>query len=254
MVDRMDGRAFSRADHVLCVSTVLLAEVRARFALACPASVIPCVADERRFFPDAQSRARDRAALGLASEPLLVYAGSIDQWHQFESTLDTFQGVARRDARARFLIATREAEKATVLVSTRPELKDRAIVRHGDADEVARWLNAADVGLLLREVHPLNRVACPTKFGEYVLSGLSVVVSEEVGDLGSLVHDLDLGLCIRGADAAAAAVACGRLIEKRAEEGDRVGLVQRASPVLSMGARLQDWIEAYRAAAEPVAS
>lgn len=246
MVDRMDARVFSRADHVLCVSAALLAGIRARFAFACPATVIPCVADERRFFPDVERRLQGRKSLGLTSEPLLVYAGSIGQWHQFESTLDTFEGVARKNDQARFLVATRDAEEATKLVSARPGLRERTLVRHGGADEVARWMNAGDVGLLLREPHPLNRVACPTKFGEYVLSGLQVVVSEEIGDLAGWVRGLDLGACVRGADASKAASACTDLLSRPTSSDDRASRVQRAAPVLSMGARLQDWVETYR--------
>lgn len=250
-VDRMDARAFARADHVLCVSAVLLAEIQARFAIACPSTVVPCVADERRFFPDAERRAQGRASLGLGSEPLLAYAGSIGQWHQFESTLGAFEKVARENAQARFLVATRDLEKAAARVAARPELQARTLVRHGDPDEVARWLNAADVGLLLREPHPLNRVACPTKFAEYVLSGSSVVASEEIGDLAGWVRNLDLGACIRGADIAAAASACLELIAKG---GDRIGRARRAAAVLSMGARLQDWVDAYQSAASRPAS
>ncbi|MBX7187690.1 MAG: glycosyltransferase [Vicinamibacteria bacterium] len=250
MVDRMEGRALSRADHVLCVSKALLSETRRRFAVSCPATVIPCVADERRFLWSQDRHTEGRASLGLASEPLLVYAGSIGQWHRFDATLDAFQAVARRDLRARFLVATREAEKASALVAGRAELRDRTLVRRGTADEVARWLNAADVGLLLRDPHPLNRVACPTKFAEYVLSGLSVVTSDEIGDLGTWVRDLDLGGVVRGADAQAAGGAC---LGAMARGADRLGRIGRAAPLLSMGARLRDWLEAYRSAVSRVA-
>ncbi len=247
MLDRLEAQALSHADHVICISATLLGEVRKRFAIACPATVIPCVADEQRFFPDADRRLEARASLGLSSEPLIVYAGSIGQWHQFEATLDTFVAVALRDSRARFLVATRDAEKARAIVSARGELQGRASVRDGDANEVARWLSAADIGLLLREPHALNRVACPTKFAEYALSGLSVVVSEEIGDLAGWVRVLDLGMCVRGADAAAAAEMCQRLILRNPEGHDRKSLAQRASSVLSMGARLRDWMETYEA-------
>jgi len=250
MIDRLEARALSRADHVLCVSKALLTEIQARFTFAGRATVIPCVADERRFFTNEDRRLEGRASLGLVSEPLIAYAGSIGQWHQFGATLDTFEIVARKSAAARFLVATREAHEASALVALRPGLEGRVLVRNGNADEVARWLNAADVGLLLREAHPLNRVACPTKFAEYALSGPSVVVSAEIGDLAGFVHDLDLGRCVPGAGVAEAAEACLALMATLAGSEDRVGRVQRAAPVLSMAARLQDWTRAYEDAAD----
>ena len=99
----------------------------------------------------------------------------------------------------------------------------------------------------------MNRVACPTKFAEYALSGLSVVVSEEIGDLSGLVRDLSLGRCIPGAGASAAAEACLQLLKGIGGEGERLGRAQRAAPRLSMSARLRDWTLAYSAAAERAA-
>jgi glycosyltransferase involved in cell wall biosynthesis len=253
LVERMDARALAVADHVLCVSGVLLSEVRERFAINCPATVIPCVADERRFFPDPRRREDARQSLDLGPGPVIAYAGSIGQWHRFDAIVEAFDAVARANGAARFLIATRQTEEANRLLSDRPVLHERTRVRHGDADEVARWLNAADVGVLLRDPHPLNRVACPTKFAEYALSGLRVVVSGEIGDLGPWVRDLDLGACIRGASASEAAEACLRLVSHEATSEDRVGRVRRAAPVLAMGSRLDDWASAYQAVMKQVA-
>lgn len=247
-VERMDARVFSRADHLICVSEALLFELRKRFTLSCGATVIPCVADERRFFSDVMRRREAREALGLSSEPLLIYAGSIGQWHQFESTLETFDLFSRKNSQAKYLVVTRDGDGARALVAARPGLRERTIVRSGDADEVARWLSAADIGLLLRADHPLNGVACPTKFAEYVLSGLSVVISEGIGDLAGWVRGLDLGLCVNGSDAAGAASACDSLLAGLAANSDRAARAQRASSALSIGARLQDWVEAYRSA------
>lgn len=249
LVDRMDVAAFARADHVIGVSTQLVRNIRTRFALSCEATVIPCLADERTFFHDVGRQREMRKALAVSSSPLMVYAGSLGQWHKFESTLDTFEEVARRNPEVKFLIATREADRAESIIATRPNLQNRTLVRRGSASEVAGWMNAADIGVLLRDAHPLNQVACPTKFSEYALSGLSVVVSEGIGDLGRWVVDLGLGKCVVGADASAAASACIDLIERRGEN-DRVSRAQRARPTLSMGARVGDLLGVYRKAWE----
>jgi hypothetical protein len=53
-------------------------------------------------------------------------------------------------------------------------------------------LCAGDVGLLLRERHPMNEVAAPGKFAEYVLSGLPIVMTEGIGDFSAAVRDSEL--------------------------------------------------------------
>jgi len=251
IVDRMDAAVFARADHVIAVSAALLGKIRERFVLRCGATVVPCLADERVFFHDAHRRAEARKALGVTSSPLIAYAGSIGQWHQFDATLDAFEAIARGHDDARFLIATPDSEKAAAAVAARPDLPGRTLVRRGEAAEVSGWLNAADIGLLLREAHPLNQVACPTKFAEYVLSGLQVVVSEGIGDLPGWVHDLDLGQCVPGANPTLAAAAVLELLGRAESIDDRAARVRRAQPVLSMGARLGDWQRAYASALDP---
>ncbi len=58
------------------------------------------------------------------------------------------------------------------------------------------FLMASDMGVLLRERDPLNEVAAPTKFAEYVMTGLPVLISEYVGDYSNFVAENNLGLVL----------------------------------------------------------
>ncbi len=67
--------------------------------------------------------------------------------------------------------------------------------------EVNSYLNAADAGFLLREKNLLNEGASPTKFAEYCLTGLAVIMENTVKDafdmartLGNLIELTDLGV------------------------------------------------------------
>jgi hypothetical protein len=55
---------------------------------------------------------------------------------------------------------------------------------------------AADMGLLIRERHPLNEVAAPTKFAEYVMTGLPVMISEYIGDYSEFVRNKNIGIVL----------------------------------------------------------
>ena len=56
------------------------------------------------------------------------------------------------------------------------------------------YLNAADFGFLLRDDTPVNRVAFPTKFAEYALAGLRVILKDSppacVAEARKLGNDL----------------------------------------------------------------
>ena len=57
-------------------------------------------------------------------------------------------------------------------------------------------LSAADFGLLLRENNIVNNVASPTKFAEYLMAGLPVIISNGIGDFSYFVRFKNVGICI----------------------------------------------------------
>ena len=59
-------------------------------------------------------------------------------------------------------------------------------LRLGRIAEINDFLNAADFGFILRERNEINRVAFPTKFAEYCLTGLPVIIGDAVPDCTSL--------------------------------------------------------------------
>jgi glycosyltransferase involved in cell wall biosynthesis len=57
-------------------------------------------------------------------------------------------------------------------------------------------LQEAHAGLLLRREDPVNQVASPTKFGEYLAAGLPVLLTEGIGDFSALVEKEGLGMIV----------------------------------------------------------
>ena len=63
-------------------------------------------------------------------------------------------------------------------------------------DQVANVLQRAHAGLLLRRSHPVNRVASPTKFGEYLAAGVPVIMTEGIGDFSDLAAQRGVGIVL----------------------------------------------------------
>ncbi len=68
------------------------------------------------------------------------------------------------------------------------------IVASASLPEVNGWLNASDYGFLLRRTDPLNKAASPTKFAEYAITGLGIVMTDAVPDSYALAKDAGI-LC-----------------------------------------------------------
>lgn len=212
--------AVAGAAHVLCVSSVLRDRLLEQHGIPPERiTVVPCVADVEKFHVDERERNESRRALGLGDRFVIVYPGRFGRWHYGPETLRVVRGLLDAFPDAFFLCLTPDIDEARRLAgSMLPEGRYRIeTARHA---EVPRYLRAADLGLLLRERHPLNEAACPTKFAEYMLCGLPVLISPGIGDCSSFVAKQAAGAILEEPDPAAAVEAV-RALRKEPDEARR---------------------------------
>lgn len=185
--------AVARADRVLAVSEPLRDLLVTRYGVSPElCRVVPCAADETKFRPDEAERAETRRALGIEDRFVVIFPGRLGRWHWSEETFAAVAGVLNAHPDAFFQVLTPDVEEAEAL--GRRLLPDhRWNVRSAAHSEVPRFLRAADLGMLLREQHPINAVACPTKFAEFVMTGLPVLISPEIGDCSRFVVEQRAG-------------------------------------------------------------
>jgi glycosyltransferase involved in cell wall biosynthesis len=195
---RIRQQAAAVCDGALFVSKPLQA-VCASLVVDKPAAVIPCAASEDVFFFDECLRAYSRERLGYAADHrIFVFSGGMQPYQCVDLTVEVFRKLAAENPAARFLIITPNAPTAILAHQSRSQGLIRVI--EAAYDEVNSYLNAADAGFLLREKNRLNEVASPTKFAEYCLTGLPVIMQNTVKDafdmarsLGNLIELTDVG-------------------------------------------------------------
>lgn len=139
--------------------------------------VIPCLAPKDEFFFDADLRARMRTTLGIApQERVYVYSGSLAGYQRFDETVAALGAALAAGQAARLIVLTPEVERARAACAGLPP--SQVLCRSVGHGEVNSYLNAADFGMLLRDSTPVNRVAFPTKFAEYAMTGLQIVMKD----------------------------------------------------------------------------
>lgn len=198
-------RIVGASDAVICVSANLrdvlirrhaVPEARARRFV-----VIPTFASRTEFRFDAARRERARAALGIGDRLLVVYSGNLrGAWQVPDALVRVFGHVRERHRDAFFLVLTPDADRGRIepLLAEAGLGAGEARVRSAPHAEIPDFLCAADVGLLLRDRHPMNEVAAPGKFGEYVLSGLPIVMTEGIGDFSAQMRDSEFACVLPG--------------------------------------------------------
>ena len=147
--------------------------------------VMTCGRDPASFQPlPPAERAAVRSSLGFdPSAPLVVYVGSA--WLQYR-TSDIARFVAALRTRAPgagLLFLTSQPDEArTRLAEGDPEVAADALVMSAPAADVPRLVAAADVGMSLFVVNTGSRAQSPIKLGEYLMCGVPVIGTAEVGD------------------------------------------------------------------------
>jgi glycosyltransferase involved in cell wall biosynthesis len=131
--------------------------------------------------------------LDAARDFVLVYAGSLSAWNRPDLILAAYHAVRAAHAGTKLLLLTGSATEARAIFGREAGVIVRSVA-HAD---IQHYLALADLGLLLRDRSPVNRVASPVKFAEYLACGVPVLVTPGVGDFSGMVAKEGVGYVFR---------------------------------------------------------
>jgi len=182
-------------------------------------------------------RSEARRRLGLEDRLVLAYSGGAAPYQEPRLMVESFRELFYRDRRFFFLCLTQSPEEFTRLFREAglPDGAFRVLsVAHR---EVGDYLQAGDLAFLLRTDTLVNRVSSPTKFMEYLASGVPLLATPWAGDASEQVARYDLGIVVHDyrIDGIVGAVEgfFGRSLEER--EGQRARCREMAVKGISSG-------------------
>ena len=187
------------ADKIFSVSNVLKKYLMMNYGIdENKFFIYPCLSDQRKFYYDANLRKNIRDEHGLKNEhKVYLYAGGLyNAYHSLDEVVSFLDYVARKDDNARFFLLSRDTINQNDILEHYPALNGKFINKAVLNSEMVKYLNAADYGILFRENVPMNNVASPSKFAEYILCGLPTIISEGVGDYSAICEPNGLGVLI----------------------------------------------------------
>jgi hypothetical protein len=159
--------------------------------------IIACPVSEKKFFFDSELRSKIRGELGIANDKLVyLYSGSMIAYQSLEEQYKQYELLLEKPDNI-ILIATSDPDIAKSYFKNL--ISDRLIIISVSFEEMNAYYNLADFAFLMRDNKQLNFVASPTKFGEYCLTGLPVIMNNTVDQafsvskkLGNYVSHFDL--------------------------------------------------------------
>ena len=123
-----------------------------------------------------------------------VYVGGIFNWQKFDVILKTYKEISKNIENTSLTIITVHQEEAKVIIQK--ENISNYTIKSLSHNEVIDDLINYDFGFLLRDDLPLNNVASPIKFVEYISQGVIPIISEGIGDYSELVVNEDIGIVV----------------------------------------------------------
>lgn len=198
-IKAIEEKVVNECDYSIAVSEQLVEYWRKEYSYTGNYFVIPCTLSED--FCDLKISVEKikqlRSSLGYADDDIiLVYSGSSAGWQSFEYLRELIISLINNNQHIKLLFLANPDEKIKSLINQYPSKIKALWVNHG---EVKNYLLMSDYGLLVREQTVTNKVASPVKFAEYLSCGLSVLISENIGDYSEFVKDNKCGYVINSA-------------------------------------------------------
>lgn len=133
------------------------------------------------FCYDDNLRNKYRSLLNCNEEPIICYIGNAYySWQNISKTIKLFKKIKELiNVNAKLLLLVRSVDHHIVREFIKKEKikSEDHILKNVDNTEVLGYLNAADLGIVIRDFHPMNSIVTSGKLLDYLGSGLPVITT-----------------------------------------------------------------------------
>lgn len=159
--------------------------------------ITPGAADQELFFFDENVRKEMRNKLNLESKFVIIYTGKLNAyWHKRDKIFKLIAKLSKLDSELYFICITPDISMAMQLAEKYSLNIAQYLIKSLEFREIPIYLNLADIGIIIRDDIMTNRVSSPTKIPEYLLTGLPIIMSDNIGDYSDFVKKYNLGVII----------------------------------------------------------
>lgn len=198
-LNKMEEHIVRNSAKIFCVSHVLKRYLLDRYRVdENKIMVIPTIVDTNFFKYDQEARKKLRKKLGLEEKTIFIYSGGLAKWQLPDKIIHLFKKLKKEIPQAFLIFLTHKPSEAAPYFTDIN--RDDYLLKNVPYEKIAQYLNAADIGILLRENNLVNRVAAPTKFSEYLCCGLPVILTKGIGDTEEIISNTNGGVVIDNPD------------------------------------------------------
>ena len=149
------------------------------------------------FFFDESIRNEYRLFLNWKNYPIISYVGNVYySWQNLSKTIKFFKRIQKEiNSTSKLLLLIRKEDHHIALDFLEKEQiqKTDYYLNQVDNNEIYKYLNAADLGVVIRDFHPMNTIVTSGKILDYLASGLPVVTTSIINKLPREINKFEFG-------------------------------------------------------------
>ena len=184
------------ADHIGVVSPrfkELMIERHKIPSLENKISILPVTFSEKKLYFSEDIRNEFRKNLNLENKFIIIYVGNVVcVWQNLYRTIEVFKLIKNKlMSNAYLIVLTRKDDFHIVLKFTDKLQLSRKdyLLSNVDYSEIPKYLNASDLGVMLRHKHLMNEIlTIPGKTVDYLGCGLPVLTTNSINELTNKLH------------------------------------------------------------------
>lgn len=186
-IKQLEYNAIHLSDYRLAVSTKLINYWKTNYNYNSERhQIIPCTLSHDFIFdlPTEGELKKYKADFGYKETDIIfIYSGSSADWQSF-SLVDELMCSIMENTNVYLIILSNHFSSEFNVIK---KYNDRVKITFVEPQKVKHYLLIADYGILYREQSVTNQVASPVKFAEYLSCGLSILISNNIGDYSEFV-------------------------------------------------------------------
>ena len=150
--------------------------------------------DGELFRYDEVKMRKKKKELKLEDKFVFVYTGNAHYYQFLDGTINLFSQFLKKHPDSYLIIITEyEFSKFTDLLNSYKIPENGYLIKSLLQKDISELQQMADIGFMLREDLPLNQYSFPTKFAEYLASGVPVLMTPHIKSIVPIVIENNLG-------------------------------------------------------------
>ena len=211
---------YNAASKIICISAGLKDHLHRKWNIEeSKLAVLPCAADVDAFRPNDNAELI-RRALGLTTEPVVIWVGGFYPWHDLDLLLESFAQVLQRQPGAKLVLVGDGPTRQSFAQKVQKSALQQSVIMTGAIAHasVPEMVSMADIAVVpsapVSSSH--GGTGTPLKLFEYMAAGKPIVATA-IDHAAEVIKDGHTGLLVEPGDVYRFADAVLRLLNNSAE-------------------------------------